>query len=334
MTGTVEKLSDSRLVIKSKVLGDLKVSLDEVARIESDKKVTVTSSTGVYEARSMNFKDERANLSISDSRAVSIPREEVVQLTSVIPNPAIPESVPTFWSNWYSSLDAGMSAARGNSSTTNVNLGAKAIHSTERDRLTLGVTSIFAQNSTDGNVVTSANATHGAARYDLNVSDRTFTFALANFDSNQLQGLDLRAVLGGGLGVRAAQTRRTSFDIFAGASMNQEILSDDPDRRSGEFITGQELNLKLSSRADFLQRLMFFPNFTDAGQYRVTFDSTASLKFNSWLGWHSTLSNTYLSNPAPGARANDMLVTTGIRFFFGESIPFKPKLKLPTSFAN
>jgi hypothetical protein len=328
ISGAVEKISDSKLLLKSDVIGEVKIDLTQVARIDSDEQFTVTSTTDSYRAESLTFAPERANVTVSNSHAVSIPRESLQNIYSTSYEPKPPADFG-IWSNWSSAINAGMSAARGTSSTTNVSVGFNANRTTDRDRLSLGLNSLFAQNSTSGTTVTSANAIHAATRYDLNVSDNTFTFALANFDSDQLQHLDLRAVFGGGAGVRLQQSNRSSLDVFGGASLNQEVLSTEPNRRSGEFITGQEFRFRPSGRTELSERLMLFPNFTTTGEYRVAFDSTAVLKFNSWLGWQSTLSNMYVSNPAPAARNNDFLITTGIRIALGEEHSFQPKLKMP-----
>ncbi|MGZ4815585.1 MAG: DUF481 domain-containing protein [Terriglobales bacterium] len=331
ITGSVEKLSDAKLLVKSTALGEVKIDVADVDHISSDKGIEVASSNQSYTAKEVTFADSNANLAISDTHSMSLPKSSVTNVYSAENAPATHE--PSSWDGWYGSVEAGLSAARGNTQTTNLNLGFHAARTTQDDHLTFGMSSLFAESVTTGETITSANAIHGGARYDRNVSNNAFTFALTNFDSDQLQDLDLRAVVGGGLGLRVAQTEKASFNIFTGGSMNDEFFSTQPDRRSGELLTGQELNLKFSQRAGISQHLMFFPNLTDRGEYRIAFDSTATLKFNSWLGWQSTLSNTYMTNPVPGARNNDLLLTTGIRVILGSEGAFKPRLKVP-SFAN
>ena len=328
ITGAVEKLSDAKLVVKSAVLGEVNIDVAQVDHVVSDDGITVASNDRQYKAKEMAFSGDRANLTVSDSQSVSVPEQSVSNVYSIEYAPKV--EAPSVWQGWYGSVDAGMSAARGNTDTTNVNLGFHASRTTPEDHLTFGMTSLFAQSMATGETITSANAMHGGARYDRNVSKNAFTFALTDFDSDQLQDLDLRAVVGGGLGLRVAKTENASFNVFTGGSMNDEFFSTQPDRRSGELLTGQELNLKFSSRAGLSQHLMFFPNLTDRGEFRIAFDSTATLKFNRWLGWQSTLSNMYVSNPALGARNNDLLLTTGIRFILGSEGQFKPRLKVPT----
>lgn len=329
VTGSVEKLDAGKLAVKSDIFGEIRLDLGKVCRIDSDEEFSVGSAARWYATTSMQLTDSRAELTLVGSEAVSLPREYLQAINSKEYDPQ-PVEEPGAFDNWSTAIDAGMSAARGTSSTTNLNFGFSAARVTDRNRLTMGMSSIFARNTTSGENLTSANAVHSYTRYDLNVSDRTFTFALANFDTDQIQNLDLRAVLGGGAGFRLRQGDHTSVDLFSGASFNQEIFSTEPTRRSAELITGQELRLHLNSRAELTQRLMFFPNLTDTGEYRFGFDSGAILKLNSWLGWKTALTNTYVSNPAPGARNNDLLITTGIRVQLGEQKSFKPKLKVPT----
>ena len=64
--------------------------------------------------------------------------------------------------------------------------------------------------------------------------------------------------------------------------------------------------------------LVVYPNLSDLGEYRMTFDSTAVTRLNDWLSWQVTLSDRFLSNPGPGKRKNDLLFTTGLRLTLGD----------------
>ncbi len=88
-------------------------------------------------------------------------------------------------------------------------------------------------------------------------------------------------------------------------------------RTSGEALAGQEFTYKLSNRTSFKERLVFFPNMTDTGQYRLNFDASAVTLLKTWLGWQLTFSDRYLSNPVEGAKTNDVLLSTGLRLTFG-----------------
>jgi Protein of unknown function, DUF481 len=143
-----------------------------------------------------------------------------------------------------------------------------------------------------------------------------------------LQQLDLRSVAGGGMGFRVTDNGAATFDVFTGASFDNETFSNTADRNSGEFIAGQELTLRATGRTSFTHRLAVYPKFTNAGQYRVNVDSSVVVKLNSWLGWQSNVTDTYISDPLLGSRKNDVLVTTGIRFVFGKERVFKARSKV------
>jgi putative salt-induced outer membrane protein len=65
------------------------------------------------------------------------------------------------------------------------------------------------------------------------------------------------------------------------------------------------------------ERLVLFPNVSDVGQFRGALDTSLLTRLSNWLGWQITLSDRYLSNPLPGIKKNDLLLTTGLRLAFG-----------------
>jgi hypothetical protein len=131
-------------------------------------------------------------------------------------------------------------------------------------------------------------------------------------------------------------TKNTQFDVFGGGSFNQEyfssyvttnpapppadILVPSETRHSAEVLVGESLSTKLGSRTTLSEQLTFFPNLSSLGDYRVTFDATASTKLKTWLAWQITFSDRYISNPPLNLKGNDLLLSTGLRLTFGRRI--------------
>ena len=136
-------------------------------------------------------------------------------------------------------------------------------------------------------------------------------------EHDKFQDLDLRLVLGGGLGYKVAKTEKTQLDLFAGGAFNQEYFSTGFNRISGELILDGEVTHKLSSISSLSQRAAFYPNLSETGEYRFAFDTTAVTKLTKSLGWQVTLSDRFVSNPLPGTQKNDLLLTTGLRVALG-----------------
>jgi len=149
-----------------------------------------------------------------------------------------------------------------------------------------------------------------------------------------LQHLDLRNALGAGLGYHLLKTKKTQFDVFGGGGFDQEyfasyvianpapppalITEPSQSRRSAEVVTGETLSMKLGPRSTITEQLSVFPNLSNTGDYRITFDANATTKLNSWLGWQITFSDRKISNPPLGLKGNDLLLTTGLRLTFGK----------------
>jgi putative salt-induced outer membrane protein YdiY len=220
---------------------------------------------------------------------------------------------------WTGFIDTGLAAARGNSETTTFNLGFNAARTTPRDKISVYVSSLYASQTTAGKSATTANAIRGGLRYEVNVSDKLFAFGFTDQEHDQFQALDLRAVFGGGFGLHAIKTNTTLFDLFGGASLNKEFFSTGLNRTSAEVLVGEELNHKVSRSTTVREKLSLYPNISSIGDYRLNFDSSIVTQLSRWLSWQASLSDRYLTDPVPGKKKNDVLLTTGLRVTFDKN---------------
>lgn len=333
LTGEVVRLDGSTLLVKTLALGDVRIKWDSVAKVTVEQPVHVVADSARVQAAAIKREDGADVIVTSGDAAFSVTPGRILSLRSTEEQVAYQqmryrEEHPQFSDRWNGTLDAGLSAARGNADTTNISLGLKGARTTDSTRLSVFFNSLLARSrAEDGTTLTSANAVRSGLRYEINLNDRLFTFGFGNFESDRVQRLDLRSVYGGGAGLRLLKSENGTMDFFTGASVNQESFSqsDTADRRTGELLLGQDFSYRFSPRTSFGSRLSIFPNMTAPGDYRAVFDTTASTKLNSWIGWQVTISNVYVSNPPVGARTNDMLLTTGLRFSLGQDCPFRPR---------
>jgi hypothetical protein len=79
---------------------------------------------------------------------------------------------------------------------------------------------------------------------------------------------------------------------------------------------GEELMHKVHASTVITQKLYFYPNLNDMGEYRGTFNFGTVTKLNKWLGWQNSFGDIYVTNPPAGKRQNDVLLTTGLNFTF------------------
>jgi hypothetical protein len=157
----------------------------------------------------------------------------------------------------------------------------------------------------------------GGIAYSLDIRPRLFATGGVDLEFDEFQQLDLRFVPAGSFGYHAKKTPNTILDIFGGGALNKEFYSTGLRRSSGEALFGDELTHKLFGGVTTLrQKMVFYPNLSRTGEYRLNFDFSQATTMRKWLAWQLSISNRFISNPLPGRKTNDLIITTGFRITF------------------
>jgi putative salt-induced outer membrane protein len=326
LTGTIVKSDGKTLLLKTDSAGDITVKWDAVSAIVSSQPLSVQLNNGQVVSGNVTTEDGKFEVATRDRGRIAAPRDTVVAIRNAEEQSDYDRlQHPRITDLWSGLLDTGLSETRGNSALLAFSLAGKAARATTRNKLSLYSNIVYATDNTTLPGRTTANSIQGGARFDYNLKPRLFVFAIADFAYDEFQHLDLRSVLGGGLGFHVIKTENTTFDVFAGGDYDREKFSPNPPlvlanttRNVAEIDAGEELSWKLNNRVSLNERFSVFPNLSDLGQYRFQFDATAATKLKSWLSWQITVSDRYLSNPLPGLKSNDELLSTGLRLTFGK----------------
>jgi putative salt-induced outer membrane protein YdiY len=324
VSGNIVKSDRNSMTMKTEFFGEVTIPWDAIREIISDQELFVTAANGQVLVGTVSTTGSRLQVRISQADTVPVEKAVIETLRSQAEQDAYEAEIerlgnPGLLDFWSGYIDGGFSFSGGNADTSAISTSMRTQRSTQRDKISIYATTLFAQNSNSGVTETTANAIRGGTRYEVTVSDRLFTFGFLDLEFDEFQDLDLRSVLGGGLGWHVQDTDRTVFDVFSGGSFNQEFFTSET-RRSGELVLGQELTYRLVESTSLSERFSFFPNLSNTGEYRHQFDATLTTDIANWLAWHFTISNRFLSNPIPGVKKNDVLITTGVRFSFGEGL--------------
>ena len=342
LSGKIVSADGKTLVLKSEFAGDVTIQWDAIIGIESTQKVTLTLKDGTRFTGKVTTQDGKFVVEGETPAPPSAPTPKDVIVT--VRNDEEQQRYdmetgrmahPKFYYFWSGLIDTGLALTRGNSETVSYNVAMKAVRETPRDKLTVYGTYIFANNSSVPPSVTTANSLDTGIRGDWNFSPRRFVFALADFQTNELQHLDLRKVFGGGLGYHVIKTPDTTFDIFAGATYDRDsfgayqltnptpppvfTLVPENIKDSGEALFGEEFDKKFSNRTALTERFSIYPNLTSTGDYRFQLDANVATQLNSWLSWQVTLSDRYISYPPIGLKADDLVLSTGLRVSWGKA---------------
>jgi putative salt-induced outer membrane protein YdiY len=341
LSGKIVTGDGKTLLLKSEFAGDVTIQWDAITDIESSDNINITLKDGTRLSGKVATRDGKfvvagapaaATPSVAAKEAIVAVRNDAEQHSFDVETERMAH--PKFQYFWNGTLDTGLALTRGNSETANFTLAAKAIRETPRDKLTVYGDYIFANNSSVPPSVTTANALDAGLRGDLNFRTHLFVFAFTDFQTNQLQHLDLRSVFGGGFGYHLIKTANTTFDLFGGISYDRDsfgaynltnptpppalLLFPSSVQNSAEAVLGEEFDAKLSKRTALTERFSFYPNLSHTGDYRFQLDSTISTQMKRWLSWQATFSDRYISYPPVGLKANDLLLSTGLRVMWGK----------------
>jgi Protein of unknown function, DUF481 len=317
-SGTIVSGDGKTLLLKTEFAGDITIEWDAVTAIDSSQVLHLTLKDGQQLSGKVSTTDGKFVVTGPGAAAAPAEKDSIA---------AVRNDVEHFWSGL---LDTGLALTSGNSSTLSYTLATTAVRETPRDKLTVYSTYVYANDNSTPPTRTTANYFRGGVRGDLNVSPRLFVFALADFETNQLQHLNLRQVYGGGFGYHVIKNDRTTFDVFGGASYDRDSfgqyfllnpLAFFPGQKtnSAEILVGEELHTKIAGRTTIGERFVFYPNMSDLGQYRYQFTATSATVIKNWLSWQVTFSDGYLSNPPFGIKSNDLLLSTGLRVVWGKN---------------
>jgi len=334
LSGSIVKSDAKTLLIKTELAGDVNIQWGAVTSIISTQALHLALKDGQTIVGTVTTSDGKFEVATKDTGAVAASKDNIIGVRDDAEQKAYDDQIerlrhPHLTDFWSGLLDTGLSLTRGNSESLTYSLSGKAARITERDKISVYTTAIYTNSTVNGVSSTTAHAIRGGVRGDLNVSDRMFVFGFTDFEYDQFQDLDLRNVVGGGFGYHAIKTKTTTFDLFGGGSYDQDffgaIATSTPPtpaitRKAGEVVAGESFNAKLNNRTTITEQFSLYPNVSNTGTYRFQFDTTAATKLKNWLSWQVTYSDRFLSNPLPGFKKNDLLLSTGVRLTFGKGV--------------
>ena len=346
LTGTIVESDGKTLTLKSesvgqvqdsKFVGEVKIQWDAIQSITSSQPLYVTSKDGQVLTGNVTTSDGKFDVQTANSGEVAVAKAVVASVRSKDQQSAYEQEIyklqhPKLSDFWSGVVNTGLAIARGNTETLTYNLSVKAARTTEKDKLSLYGLALYSNNncsapsagctstSATSKTITTANLIGGGGRLDINIGAKWFAFGQLDLLHNPFQQLDLRVAPAGGLGLHAIKSDTTTFDLSLGGGLNQEYFESSPNQTSGELLLGELLMHKFSKAVTFNEGLQFFPNLTDTGEYRYNFTLGLTTQLTRILSWQVTFANIYLSNPPPGTKTSDGILTTGLSITFGKPL--------------
>jgi hypothetical protein len=318
ITGEIVKKDGKILTVKTSSFGTVTVSWDEVADIQSDKPLNVVTPDG--KAVQSTLRTSQGKIELKETGQTLAPAD-VAAIRDADEQKAYERTLNPPWTRlWTGTATIGIAGTQGNAQTNTLAMGLNAGRTTKTDKTSVHFNAVKASSVTNGVKADTAQLIRGGWAYSHTLSARLFVNTFNDYEYDKFQDLDLRFVLGGGLGYSAWKGERGRFDLVGGPAYNHESFSPAAPaaaftRGSAEAYWGEDASYKVGATS-LVQGFRMFNNLSETGEYRMNFDLGANTQLFKWLTWNLSFSDRYLSNPVPGRKTNDLLYTTGIGITF------------------
>jgi putative salt-induced outer membrane protein YdiY len=316
VTGAIVKKDGNNLTVASTLFGTITLPWDQVDSVKTDTPINVVLADG---------KTAQANLSTANGKldvsGQSVAPADVKVLRNAVEQKAYERLLhPRLTQLWAGTGTLAWAGTAGNSKTNTFAIGVNAARATNTDKTTVYFNTVKASSQANGITSDTAQAVRGGLGYSRNFSKKMFFNGFNDWEYDKFQSLDLRFVLGGGVGYHVWKNDKSFLDLLGGLDYKHDKFDPSPlpkySKSAAEIYLGDDYGLKLNARTSFNQSFRYFANLSDTSGYRVNFDMGANTQLFKWLSWNLSFSDRYLNTPAPGRKKNDLLYTTGFGINF------------------
>jgi len=321
ITGAIVKKDGDTLTVKSKNFGTVTLKWADVATVKSEQPLNVTLTDGKTVKANIETQGDRIQVAAPGAPQAVDPKD-VVTLRDDAEEKTYQKFLhPRLLDLWTVTGSLNLAGTKGNASTSTLTTPINFVRASNTTRTTAYFNSISSSAKINGVDSSTAKAVRGGWAYDRNLTKKIFANAFNDYEYDKFQSLDLRVVIGGGLGYHIWSHDASHLNVIAGGDWNREAFGASGSRAaftrsSAEAFWGDDFNYKLSARTSIVQTFRMFNNLSDTGTYRMNFDLTANTTFRKWLAWQITASDRFLSDPVVGRQRNDILLSTGFRVSF------------------
>ena len=279
LQGTVSTLKDGTLIFSTDYAKKIKIPVDKIKTVSTDKAVTL---------HLVNKSTLKGKLTTLEDGQFAIILEPVG------------ETVPFKWDQlkhinkppggWSGSFAAGGTVQTGNVERTSISAGFDAKREWEHDRFLIRLLHNYAAESGE---VTARN-TFGALKFDHFFTDSFFTGLSLEMLKDKFKDLNLRAIIGWGLGYRIWNDDVKTLEIEAGVTYFSEDLNMGMDDQFASGRIGINYSYQVLENLVFKDFMLYYPSFKKPKEYRLR--NEASLTSQLGSGWSAKLAHIFDQN--------------------------------------
>ncbi len=212
---------------------------------------------------------------------------------------------------WETSAGVGVSVTDGNSETLLFTANVSTLRKFAHGEFLAGIDGGYGENNSVQNV----GFVKGFGQYNYLFADPWYGFVRAEALHDSIADIKYRVPISAGIGYYFIKNERTTLSAEAGPGyVFQKIGNVEDDFATIRFA--EKFTHKLSDRARVWQSFEYQPQIDDWANYFLTGEIGVEADLTKQMALRVVFQDWYVSEPAPGRKANDMRVVAGVNYKF------------------
>jgi hypothetical protein len=334
LTGTILRGVGDSIVLKSDMAGEVTIPLAKVKEIHSTANFAILPKGAPVSRKPL----PTGTIAVGDKSVTVTPTTAAAQtiadkdLAYIIDASSYNKEVAghhRFRDGWNGAITGGATVVSSTQNGSNLTAGITAVRTIptvpwlpRRDRTIFNLLETYGKlsqpvipqtNPPSPDTTVKTSIFHSDIEQDKYLTPRFFLLAIASFDHNYSQGLNLQQLYGGGVGWTAIQTPKQQFDLTANIHYERQAFQTPINNQNliGASV-GEAYLYNLPHGILFTESGTFLPAFNNFDAYSATF--AAGLTIPAYHRFSLTLgtSDSYLNTPAVGFKSNSFQFVTGV----------------------
>lgn len=205
---------------------------------------------------------------------------------------------------WSGNLAIGVQGASGNTDRFAATGRGELFRTTELERMAMYLEINFAKEDDEQ----TENEKLAGISLERDISENYFARGSADFEIDEFEELDLRAITTASIGRFFIREEDLIFKGFAGVGYRFESYTDGTTEKDPTGVLGYDVDYKLNSRLSLFHDLTYYPSFSSPGQnYLLVTNFGGEMPITNDEAWklRAALRSQYNSMPAADAETTD-----------------------------
>ncbi|PCJ21538.1 MAG: hypothetical protein COB02_02780 [Candidatus Cloacimonadota bacterium] len=214
---------------------------------------------------------------------------------------------------WAGHLDLGYLLQTGNTEDSKFNFLLHTVRDSKHDTFHIDLSAIQGETNSKEN----ANQAKIATRFDFKTSNSKFFFLMSSLEYDKIKLIDLRSVLGLGLGKTIFNTKKHKLEYSFGLTMDKEVRDNGTKDSTLSALLSMNYLKPVFKESSFSSSINLYPDFKDiSGNLKADGRFSLSTPLTEVSDLKITLQEKYQAQVLPGIKKLDTIITTSISYKF------------------